>query len=176
MLSKFTIALLLGAVSVEAQYRPYRRTGPSGPTRRYGPSRPIDEGQDDEDYELNLDFEATEGQEDDGKYSARLRGGYSGYTPNPYGSGEGTPEDLSKTWPLEQDPYAASGDSTEGADGAEKKEEEEEKPEGWFSATEQYSPAYIEYEAAPFKTKHIYAICNMMSTDGNDDAGIVRLV
>ena len=38
MLTKFALALLLGAATVHAndsEYRPYRRSMPSGPTRRF---------------------------------------------------------------------------------------------------------------------------------------------
>ena len=34
----------------------------------------------------------------------------------------------------------------------------------------------VEYEIASFKAKHIYAICNMMAIEGEDEAGSIRLV
>ena len=58
----------------------------------------------------------------------------------------------------------------------EEEEEEEKKPEGWYSATEMYSPVIVDYEIASFKAKHIYAICNMMAVEGENEAGSIRLV
>ena len=67
---------------------------------------------------------------------------------------------------------------TGGADGQteEVKKEEPTKPEGWYSATERYSPAIIPYEPATFKQKHIYGICNMMAVTGKTETGSVRFV
>ena len=87
--------------------------------------------------------------------------------------------DLSETWPIDCNPldHPANQDTScnKNKQGEEKKEEEY-KPEGWYSATEKYSPVIVPYETAAFKAKHIHTICNMMAVEGKSDAGSIRLI
>ena len=120
MLTKFSIALLLGATAVEAvdqSYRPYRRSAPTGPTRRYtrGGSKPSRDGapvEDKPDYELDLDFEAVPELDDNsgGRYSAQLSDALG--SQYPVRDGDGTLAD----WNVDFDPNAPVDPTPESVD------------------------------------------------------------
>ena len=167
MLTKFALALLLGAATVQAtdndsEYRPYRRSMPSGPTRRFarGGKKAGRDGEEVEvreekpDYELNLEIaelgEDKDAEEDrrqtGGRYSARLRRGNRGYP------GDAEQNSLAD-WPVDEARLVEDVVTVEALD-AEAEANKPVVPEGWYSATAEFSSPLISYSAAPSIKKH----------------------